>query len=196
MVRANKSLERKHAWPGRLAKYAQEHVKVVLPGALGLVATFTGALYLLIERCSENDRYPEEFGSDSICRAPLVRFCGKVPSADEAAERVPCPDLGTELDSVEDWVDKDGSLMEAAAGKCRELSWVKWSTYFSGRTSFFDASGTLIGVDTWTDAYHLCARKSSQMAAVWHYGVVPTCMRETTIVIKAAPAPNAFPPAQ
>jgi hypothetical protein len=74
-------------------------------------------------------------------------------------------------------------LLEAAAGTCGPLKWVRWSSGFGGETFYFDSKDSLLAVETWADFYAACSGKSAKLV----YGRRPSCEHQTTLTIKERP---------
>jgi hypothetical protein len=128
------------------------------------------------------------FGSDGVCRAPLGLYCDDNPQPLPLAFKAnPCPGYEQALRRAKEWEP----LLEAAAGTCGGLKWVKWSSGFGGETSYFDAKDTLVAVETWADYNGACARKSPTLV----YGTRPRCDQVKTLTIKERPG-QALSPTQ
>jgi len=130
-------------------------------------------------------RHRGTFGSDGVCRAPLGLYCddpGRLPAPFKANA---CPDYARALQRAKDWE----RLLEAAAGTCGALKWVRWSSGFGGETLYFDSKDTLVSVETWADFDGACSGNSSTLV----YGGRPSCEHRTTLTIKERSG-QALPP--
>jgi hypothetical protein len=114
------------------------------------------------------------FGADGICRGPLALYCGNPRLSVTRSER--CP-------SYEETLDRARArevLSEGAAGECGPLKWIRANSTDTGQTSYFDARGKLVCVETWQDNYSECSGKSATVT----YGNRPECLSKTTMIIK------------
>jgi hypothetical protein len=128
------------------------------------------------------------FGSDGVCRAPLGLYCDDQPPRLPIAFKAnACPGYAQALQRAKDWEP----LLEAAAGTCGALKWVRWSSGVGGETFYFDLNDTLLSVETWADFYGACSGKSATLV----YGSRPSCEHQTTLTIKERPG-QALTPTQ
>jgi hypothetical protein len=144
---------------------------------VGFAFVLGGVLFFAIATRGTERPNRGTLGADGVCRAPLDVYCAGNSLASPSTEwSKPCPSYSRALQTAKE----REPLLEAEAGTCGELRWVKWSSGFSGETSYFNAKDELVCVETWADYYGDCAGKSATLV----YGIRPHCEPVATVSLK------------
>jgi hypothetical protein len=120
-----------------------------------------------------------QLGPDGVCRTPLAQYCDQKPLVLPITSSKPCPTYAAAVETARNYQP----LLEASAGTCGDLRWVKWSSGFNGETTYFDSADTLVAVEAWADYYPYCWNHNAALV----YGSRPACKEQTTLTLRQRP---------